>query len=293
MAIPAAAPLDRLAALLDRFPVRAHLFHSGPLCGVSHFAAQAGRGFLHVLRKGSMELAAPAGPGGARIVVNEPSLLLYPRALTHTFHNAPADGPDFTCATLDFDGAHRHPLVRALPPQLIVPLQRIDGLDATLALLFRETDRVRCGHRLMADRLFDVVLLQVLRWLLDHPGEAGVDFGLIAGLADPALARVLTALHQQPGAPWSLEAMAATAGMSRSAFALRFKHCMEQTPADYLADWRLGIAQAQLRKGRAVKLIADELGYANASGLSRAFTQRLGMSPRTWLMQAREPATTS
>jgi hypothetical protein len=47
-----APPLDRLSALLERFHVRAHLFHAGPLCGVTNFAAKEGRGFLHVLRRG-------------------------------------------------------------------------------------------------------------------------------------------------------------------------------------------------------------------------------------------------
>jgi AraC-like DNA-binding protein len=275
------AHLDRLANLLERYPVRAHLFHAGPLCGNTHFPAEPGRGFLHVLRNGQMEISARKS--GKRIKVSEPSLLFFPRALSHTFHNAPVDGPDFTCATLDFDGAEEHPLVRALPEMLILPLHQISGLNASLALLFNEADQVRCGQRLMADRLFDVVLLQVLRWILDHPAEIGIDSGLVTGMADPFIARVLTALHADPGRPWTLESMASEAGMSRSAFAAHFKTCVGQTPADYLADWRLGIAQSLLRKGRSVKLIADELGYASASGLSRVFVQRVGMSPREWL----------
>ena len=45
----ASTPLDRLSPLLERFRVRAHLFHNGPLCGVTHFAAAPGRGFLHAV----------------------------------------------------------------------------------------------------------------------------------------------------------------------------------------------------------------------------------------------------
>lgn len=273
--------LDRLANLLERYPVRAHLFYAGPLCGATHFPAESGRGFLHVLRNGSLEVSCPRS--GQRIKVAEPSLLFFPRALSHTFHNAPVDGSDFTCATLDFDGAEEHPLVRSLPEMLILPLNRIAGLNAALALLFNEADQVRCGQRLMVDRLFDVVLLQLLRWILDHPKELGVNSGLVTGLADPSISRVLTALHAEPGRPWTVESMASEAGMSRSAFAAHFKACVDQTPADYLADWRLGIAQSLLRKGYSVKLIADELGYANASGLSRIFVRRVGTSPREWL----------
>lgn len=285
------AALDRLSCLLERFRVRAHLFHNGPLCGVTRFAAEPGRGFLHVLRRGEMVVRhRPKSGAPRRIVISEPSVLLYPRPLAHDFHNAPSEGSDFVCATLDFDGGERHPLVRALPPLVVLPLSRVDGLEQALALLFAETERVRCGQRLLADRLFEVVLVQLLRWLLDHPEEAGVSAGLLAGLSDARLARALVAVHESPGESWSLERMAARAGMSRSSFAAHFRAVVGDTPAEYLADWRIGIAQAHLRAGRPVKAVADELGYANASALSRLFRQKLGASPRQWLEQHKRVA---
>ncbi|MCB1570965.1 MAG: AraC family transcriptional regulator, partial [Xanthomonadales bacterium] len=48
----------------------------------------------------------------------------------------------------------------------------------------------------LADRLFEVLVLQLLRWLLDHAEEAGLQDGLLAGLSHPRLARVLTAIHE-------------------------------------------------------------------------------------------------
>ncbi len=282
---PAPEPsLDRLSALLERFRVRAHWLHAGPLCGVTHFAAAPGRGFLHVLRRGEMVVThqPQAGPP-ERLEVYEPSLLFYARPLEHFFHNAPTEGSDFTCAALDFDGGASHPLARALPPLVVLPLGAVDGLQQSLDLLFAETDRLRCGHRVLADRLFEVVLLQLLRWLLDHPQQAQMPPGLLTGLADPALARTLTALHAAPGEAWSLEQMAQQAGLSRSAFAARFKTVVGETPADYLVHWRLTLAQAHLRSGRSLKSIANELGYANPSALSRVFAQKLGLSVRAWL----------
>ena len=158
-----------------------------------------------------------------RLVVTEPTLLFYPRPLEHDFHNPPREGADFVCATLDFEGGAAHPLVQALPAVIVLPLRAVDGLEATLDLLFAETVRVRCGQRLLADRLFEVLVLQLLRWLVDHPEQAEVPPGLLLGLGHPRLARALTALHEHPGADWSLAAMAQVAGMSRSAFAEAFK----------------------------------------------------------------------
>lgn len=271
---------------MERFRVRARLFHAGPLCGVTHYAAEPGRGFLHVLRRGEMVVThRPRQGAPRRVMVQEPTLLFYPRPLEHDFHNAPQDGADFVCATLDFEGGASHPLVRALPAVIVLPLARAEGLQQTLALLFAEAERVRCGQRLLADRLFEVLLLQLLRWLLDHPAEAGLPGGLLLGLGHPQLARALVAMHEHPGQPWSLAALAERAGMSRSAFAAAFKVHVGQTPGDYLLHWRIALAQGLLRQGRPLKAVADELGYGGGASLSRAFSQAVGCSPRAWLAQ--------
>jgi AraC-like DNA-binding protein len=276
--------VDRLSSLLERFRVRAHLFHAGALCGVTHFAAQPGRAFLHVLRRGDMVVTHRARSGAPRkLNLAEPTLLFYPRPLEHDFHNAPSKGSDLVCATLDFDGGVNHPLVQALPPMVALPILEVDGIEQTLTLLFAETARVRCGQRLLADRLFEVLMLQLLRWLLDHPVQAGIQEGLLSGLSHPKLARVLTCLHERPGQAWSLEAMARQAGMSRSAFAAEFKATLGTTPAEYLLRWRVSIAQSMLRGGASVKKASDELGYASPAAFSRAFTQIVGASPRAWL----------
>jgi len=279
----ASAPIDRLTPVLERFRVQASLFHSGPLCGHQVFDAKPGRGFLHVLRRGEMDLLHGQGPRMARTHLAEPTLLFFPRAVHHEFVNAPVDGSDFTCATLDFDGGARNPIVQSLPDLIALPLERIDGLGDALNLLFAESDQVRCGSRLLVNRLFEVVLIQVLRWIIDHPEEAHVSQGMMMGLSDPRLAKALIAVHEAPDADWTLERMAARAGMSRSAFAAAFKAATGTTPAAYSLDWKLNVATSLLRAGRSVKQVALDLGFADAPSLSRAFRRRTGSSPREWL----------
>jgi AraC-like DNA-binding protein len=276
--------VDRLSALLERFRVRAHLFHAGPLCGVTPFAAEPGRAFLHVLRRGEMEVIhRPRSGAPHRLRLSEPTLLLYPRPLEHDFHNAPQEGSDFVCATLDFDGGAHHPLVQALPAFLALPIADVAGIEQTLALLFSETERVRCGQRLLADRLFEVLLLQLLRWLLDHPGEGSMPAGLLSGLAHPKLAHALTLIHEQPGHAWTLPALAQAAGMSRSAFAAEFRVALGVTPGAYLLAWRVSLAQGLLRRGQQVQQVSDQLGYASPAAFTRAFAQTVGVAPREWL----------
>ncbi|MFW7341275.1 AraC family transcriptional regulator [Pollutimonas sp. H1-120] len=280
----ASLPIDRLSGILERFRVQAQLHHSGALCGLNHFDACDGHGYLHLLRRGQLMVSHPGARDVPRSMrFDEPTLLLYPRPLTHRFHNPPVEGSDFTCARLNFDGGSCNPLARALPPLIALPLARVSGLDLALELLFAETDRVRCGQRLLVDRIFEVVVIQLMRWLLDHPLEAGVRPGFITGLSDPRLARALVAIHDAPGESWSVERMAERAGMSRTAFANTFREVVGQTPADYLNDWRIALAQNRLREGQPIKILTEELGYANPSALSRAFSAKVGMSPRDWL----------
>jgi AraC-like DNA-binding protein len=276
--------VDRLTALLDQFHVRAHLFHTGVMCGVTRYAAEPGRGFLHVVRDGAMTVTHPGPDGRPRTVaVDRPSLLLYPRPLEHAFQHATDDGSDLVCATLDFDGGTAHPLVRSLPPVVVLPLDAVAPLRPTLDLLFAEVDEVRCGRRLLADRLFDVVVVQLFRWVLDHADELALPPGLLTGLADERLAPALVAVHEDPGAPWTVESLARRAAMSRSAFAAHFKDVVGTAPLDHVTGWRMGVAQDRLRAGAAVARVAVDLGYATPAAFSRAFSQRVGLSPRAWL----------
>lgn len=271
--------------MLERFSVRAQQFHVGSLCELRRFEAVPGRGFLHILRAGRLIVAD--GADQARRVVSEPSLLFYPRPHEHVFIGRPELGVDLACATLDFDGGEDHPVVRTLPDVLTVPIAEVAGLDGTLALLFAEIDEFRCGHRLIVDRLFEITLLRLLRWLLDHPHEVGLPPGLITGLSDPAIARALAAMHEDPGHPWTLESLGRVARMSRSGFAGRFRVCVGVTPHDYLTAWRMAVGQQLLRQGHPVARVAADLGYTNSS-FSRVFAQRQGRSPRAWVEEQRQ-----
>lgn len=268
---------DRLSALLQRFELHAKVFHAGALHGPTRFEAAAGAGHLHLVRSGSLRVS---GPRGRRVVVNQPSVLLFPRPTAHRLVADALDGADVVCALLEFGVGDDNPLLRGLPPLLHVPLARMPELALTQELLFGEAFGQRCGHGAAVDRLVEVIVIQLLRHAIS---QRLIHSGVLAGLADPRLAKALNAMHAEPARGWTLQAMASVAGMSRARFAAHFAQTVGSPPGDYLTGWRLGLARSLLRRGLPVKQVAGEVGYASASALGRVFSHRLGMTPSHWL----------
>lgn len=275
---------DRLEALLARFSVSARVFHAGALCGINDLLPDDDSGQLHLVREGAVEVVHG---GSTALHIGTPSLLLYPRPMAHRFVTDPERGADFACAHLRFEGGAANPVATALPAFTCLPLADIDGAGSVLALLFEEAFEHRCGRQALLDRLFEVVLIQVLRHLMES-GRTRV--GMLAGLAHPRLRLALVAMHEHPAREWSLEALADSAGVSRSVFANTFRDTVGCTPGTYLQGWRIGLAQQALRNGRPLKVIADEVGYGSEAALSRAFKSVLGMSPREWRQARAAPA---
>lgn len=173
-----------------------------------------------------------------------------------------------------------NPLATALPSLLIIPLASIPELGSVVTLFFAEAFAQEAGRQAAVDRLAEYFLLLLLRSALKSGLVKG---GILTALADTHLAKALAAMHQQPEYPWTLEELGRLAGMSRARFAAHFHTTMEQTPFEYLALWRIGIAQSLLRKGESLKMIAPSVGYASTGALIRSFSHHVGMPPMTWL----------
>ncbi|MBV2206417.1 MAG: AraC family transcriptional regulator [Pseudomonas sp.] len=272
---------DRLAALMTHFPLRAQVFNTGPLCGINTLQSDGVHGQLHLVRRGEVEVRY----GRETLHVTQPSLLLFPRPLTHRFITAPGCEVDMVCANLTFEGGSANPIASALPDLVCLRLEAVWGAEPVLSLLFEEAFEQRCGRVALVERLLEVVMIQVLRQLMES-GE--VNGGLLSGLAHPRLRNALVAMHETPAKEWTLEELAGVAGMSRSVFATNFRETVGVTPGQYLQGWRVRLTQKALRRGRPLKMIATEVGYGSEAALSRAFRAQTGLSPRGWKKQLAE-----
>jgi AraC-like DNA-binding protein len=267
---------DRLAPLLAHFELQCRVLQAGSSSCAHDYQAQEGIGHLHLLRSGRLRWA---GEDGQRHSLDRPGLLLYAGCCPHRLDTEEAE---MVCATVAFGAQFGNPLLRGLPSPWVLPLDDLPLLGGLLELFFDEAFSERCGRTAVLDRMAELIVIQLLR-LGFHQGL--LQQGALAALAEPRLAKALTALHEAPGQAWTLERLAETAGMSRARFAAQFTEIVGTPPGDYLGGLRIGLAQRLLSRGRPLKAVAEAVGYGSANALSRAFQQRVGQTPSFWLAQ--------
>lgn len=273
--------MDRLSTLLAQFGMHATTIFGGVLQDDIGFDSRDRTAKLHLLRSGDalfqLEQEKP-------LVITQPSLLLIPRPCRHSLSAVPGatqgQYPELVSAALKFDGGLDNPLTTALPAYVLMPLADITMLSGNLDWLFDEAFAQHCGKNAVLNRLFELVVIQLLRYMM---ANRSVSTGMMAGLADLRLAKAVTLMHDQPAKAWSVAELASAASMSRASFAAKFHKVVGITPADYLVSWRVSLTQKLLREGRPIALIADEVGYESPSALARTFRRKTGSSPREWL----------
>jgi transcriptional regulator GlxA family with amidase domain len=89
-------------------------------------------------------------------------------------------------------------------------------------------------------------------------------------------------MQDDPARRWDVGSLAENSGISRAAFARRFRDVMGQPPIGYLTGWRLCLASDLLAQtDRTLDSIARQVGYSSGFALSAAFTREYGVRPAT------------
>ena len=107
-------------------------------------------------------------------------------------------------------------------------------------------------------------------------------------MRDPRIGRALALMHGDLARPWTVEALAGTVGMSRTAFVARFGRLVGVPPIRYLAQARLAAARALLREpGLTASEIAYRVGFEAPVAFNRAFKRAFGLPPAAWRQRER------
>ncbi|MET8975092.1 AraC family transcriptional regulator [Streptomyces sp. NPDC004539] len=183
----------------------------------------------------------------------------------------------FLIGTYLLHGEISNRLLDALPPLLSLTAE--EWPNPLTPVLMEEIVRDEPGQEVVLDRLLDLIVISALRTWFSRPEAAAPTW--YKALADPVVGRVLRLLQDDPAHPWTLNALAVKAGVSRAALVRRFTELVGEPPMTYLTNWRLALAADLLRDTEdTIGAIARRVGYGSPFTLSSAFKRVYGVSPQ-------------
>lgn len=169
--------MDRLSTLLAQFGMRATTFYAGILNGDIAFDAQERSGKLYLFNTGKARFYIAK----REIIISQPILLFVPRPCKHHLSAVASDNTHQVSATVSSDGGLDNPLTTALPDYMLFPLSQLPILVDSVLWLFSEAAEQNCGKNAVLNRLFELVIIQLLRHIM---ASSSLSSGMMAGLAD-------------------------------------------------------------------------------------------------------------
>lgn len=175
--------------------------------------------------------------------------------------------------------------LRAFPNVSFAPSLRLTNLLRSVHARGVGADPVQLESRLL------LVLDEVIALAHHHRGLVGkvpaaksATRAHLVGLVE----RVRNILIDSRGVGWTLETLAAEAGLSKFHLLRLFRTLYGVTPIVYAESVRMRAAAARLRASDlAVGEVAVEFGYDSASAFAKAFRRWSGAAPAEWRKQKR------
>lgn len=303
---------DAISAMRLGHPSSNRLRMKGSWC--ARLDPYDGAGF-HVVLKGNAWLLPE---GGTPVSLGVGDAVLLPHGTGHVIADSPMDAPEMAppfdqltqmttkeagtrtqpghpgtemlCGKYRLDCSRMHPLMTELPEVVHLPSQVGAHLElrAAIDLLAGELDERRPGAAIALPNLLDLLLVYMIRsWMTEATNGTWPRV-----LDDPVTAAALRALHANPAAPWTLDRLAAEAGVSRPTLARRFTTLVGRPPMSYVTWWRLIRTATLLRDTtNTLTTIAEQVGYGSPYALSHAFQREFGTTPGRYRLQAAERST--
>ena len=193
------------------------------------------------------------------------------------------------CFQCTVDPEMARPLLTALPKVILIQqeLQSHVNLwvEYVLQFLMLEAQTPKPGHDTLVNRLTEMILVECLRYHIEHLTEDSESW--LMAFRDPALFRVMNAIHSRLHYNWSVNELADIAHMSRSVFAERFSQKIGLPPLTYIAQHRLRVAAYMLRQTSLnCASIGEKLGFSSENSFCLAFKKHYALTPSAYRKQA-------
>jgi AraC-like DNA-binding protein len=175
------------------------------------------------------------------------------------------------------------PLISTILPRFLhlrLEQNRSQAFQSVLDLLAAETAQPGTSPSCLSS-LYELLFVYAIRAYASS--SAAPPKGWLAALSDKHLSKTIQAMHSGFDRDWSVASLAREARMSRSAFALKFRTVLGQTPVEYLTQWRMYKAGALMRSSNSsFSEVASVVGYGSESSFSRVFKREMGIAPRKY-----------
>jgi AraC family transcriptional activator of pobA len=247
---------------------------------------------LFVMRGRGVSLAE-----GATIEYAPPALVVVPAGTVHGFDFEPGTHGFVVSMTDDLprEMSRREPGVGALfanPTTLEFQDDAAAATDLTQSfkMLTHEFVRSTPGHALALEGLLEVILANVLR--LSHTDAESTETS--AGRHHRLVSRFRELIERAFRENWSLADYASQLNVSQSRLRSACISVTEQSPMQIVRARVLLEAKRQLlHTGRSVSEIAYAIGFDDPAYFTRFFSQRVGLSPRSFRSRSGRPVHTA
>ncbi|HET6255152.1 MAG TPA: AraC family transcriptional regulator [Puia sp.] len=182
----------------------------------------------------------------------------------------------------EFTPSVQHPFIKSLPKVIHINTTKELNLwlQQAAVLMNEEISAEKIGSKLILGRLVDILFVLIIRAYLEQVDLKG---GFLMALKDNKISNSLKSMHECPEKDWTLNQLAATAGMSRSLYCREFKRLVGETPLSYLTNWRILKSKEILSESKEnISEVASRVGYQSEAAFNRLFKTKVGVTPANY-----------
>ena len=180
----------------------------------------------------------------------------------------------------EIDPFFKHPFIHSLPTLMHITTMQSElcfWLNNVAVFLNEEISNEKAGRKVILGRLADIIFILIIRAYVD---QENIEQGFLMTLKDERISNSLKSMHEFPDKEWTIEQLAAKAGMSRSLYCKEFKRSVGETPMSYLTNWRVIKAKEFLSSTKEnISEVAAKVGYQSEAAFNRLFKTKVGMTP--------------
>lgn len=168
-------------------------------------------------------------------------------------------------------------LFRELREPVVEKFEPTDKIDVKLREAVEELCSQEIGVGAMTASLLKQVIVALVRRSMKSSRSWTERFSI---LADRQITRAFADMVARPGAAHTIQSLAHSAGLSRSAFIVRFSEIFGRSPMAIVRDLRMRQAALDLTTTSApIDVVAYNAGYESRSSFGRAFRKVYNVDP--------------